>query len=146
MRTVAVIVRARRDQLDGVATEDDEVAEVLLPRGQVPGVVGMGLGPVAELMPTQRILGRGGDVQFIREGRTAALHVQFAQQSANAKQHAARIVTDDEYPRTRRAALDAEPVAFGATGFPHRQQFLGIGAGEFRELGRGTNRNDGRVR
>jgi len=34
------------DQFDGIATEDHQVANVLFQRAFVPGVVGIGLGPV----------------------------------------------------------------------------------------------------
>ena len=60
VRAVGIVVRAGRNQLDGIAAEDRQVAEVLLPDRQVPGVVGIGLGAVAELVAAQRILGGGG--------------------------------------------------------------------------------------
>ena len=40
---------------------------VLLPLGQIPGVVTIGFWPVAELMTAQRILGRRRDVHFVVE-------------------------------------------------------------------------------
>ena len=52
---VGGVVRARGDQLDGVGAEDGQIADISLPLRQVPGVVGVGLGTIAELVAAERI-------------------------------------------------------------------------------------------
>ena len=53
VRAVGVVIRAGRDQFNRVGAKDDQIPIVLLPGGQVPGVVGMCLRTVTELMPAQ---------------------------------------------------------------------------------------------
>ena len=40
--------------------EDGQVADVSLPLRDVPGVVGIGLGAISELVPAKRVFGGGG--------------------------------------------------------------------------------------
>ena len=135
MRTVRVIIRTWRDQLDGVAAEDGEVAIVLFPDGQIPGVIGMGFRPVTELMAAQRIFGRGGNIHVVVHRHATALHVQFAQQPPDAEHQPARIVADDKDRRTRRPASDTKPVALGPDRGAHREKLLGVGPGELAQRG-----------
>src|SRR6266566_2625611 len=116
MRTVGIVIRAGRNQLDCVAPENGEVAIVLLPDRQVPGVVRMSLGPVTELMAAQGIPGRGGNVQMIVHRHAASLHVKLAQQSADAEQNAPRIVADDEDDWVELFSLDRNLIAFRTAG------------------------------
>ncbi len=112
VRASGGVVAARRNQLDRVAAEHGQVAIVLLPLRQIPGVVAVGLGPIAKLMPTQRILGRSGHIEIAVERDLVRVEVQLAQQVANAKQHAPLVVAGHHDVR----ALCAEVKAFGRTG------------------------------
>ena len=55
MRAIRHIVRPRRDEFDGIGSENRQVADVLIPYLNRPCVVGIRLRPIAELMSTQRI-------------------------------------------------------------------------------------------
>src|SRR5438445_13732447 len=96
MRTISVIVGARRDQLDGIAAENGQVAKILLPNGEVPGIIGIAFGAVTELMSAQGILGSAGDVEIVAYGDAAPLQVKFAQQSADTEQNPARVIANDK--------------------------------------------------
>src|SRR5439155_25953899 len=128
MRTVAVIVRARWDQLDRVAAKDRQVAKVLLPDGQVPGVVRIALGAIAELVSAQRVLGRGRDVQTVVHAYTAALQVKLAQQPPDPEQYPARIVADHEDHRVGLAMLDRHLVTLRPAHTAHRPEILRVGS------------------
>ena len=99
MRAVGVIVGTGRDQLDGIGAEDRQLADVALPLGQVPGVVRVGLGTIAELMTAERILGCRGQVEPLRQRHLARAHAQRAQEPADAEEHPAGIVADDQHRR-----------------------------------------------
>ena len=58
MRTVRVVIGARRDQLDGIGSEYNQVAEILLPLIEVPAIVGIGFWAKPQLMAAQRIFRR----------------------------------------------------------------------------------------
>ena len=145
MRAVGVVVRARRDQFDGVATKHGQVAKILFPGWKVPGVVGMGFGPVAELVSAQRIFRRGDDLQIIRDRHAAALHAKLAQQSADAKQHAAGIVADDENVGVRLARFDQELKTFGGIRAARGREPPGAGLREWFQCGSVSNQNDRRI-
>ncbi len=113
MGAVVVVVRARRDQFDGVGAEDDEVANVLFPHRRGPGVVGVGLGAVAELMAADGNLRRGDDAQAVVEIEPLAGHVQFAQKVSGSKEHAAIVVAADDGERRFAGAGGKEGEAFG---------------------------------
>ena len=92
MRAVGVVVGARRDQLDRVGAEDGQVADVLLPHRDGPAVVGVGLGPVAELMTAQsRVPASSTGARARRQADGAAVEAQLAQQAADAEEHAALV-------------------------------------------------------
>ena len=113
VRAVACVVAARRNQLDGVAAEHGQVAIVLLPLAQVPGVVTVGLRPIAELMPAQRISGRAGFAPAVGDARGAALHPHLAQQTSDPEKHPAVVVPPGcEY----RIARDLMSVPLGRPG------------------------------
>ena len=67
MRAIGVVIRARRDHLDGIGAEDREIADVVLPLGQVPGIIRVGLGPIAELVPAERVARSRCHVEPARE-------------------------------------------------------------------------------
>ena len=98
MRAVGLVIGARRDQLDGVGSEDGQIANVLLPHRHGPAIVGIGLRPVAELMAAQGITRGAGFAPAVGNGNRTFFHSQLAQQTANAKQDAARIVSRDSDP------------------------------------------------
>src|SRR5438309_2769997 len=102
----------RSDQFDGIATEDNEVSNILLPPRDIPGVVGIGLGPVTELVSAQPVSWRGCDAEIVRQRDGAGFHAQCAQQMSDAEQHAARVVADDENQRRAFASFDANPITF----------------------------------
>jgi hypothetical protein len=57
MGAVGRVVGTGRDELDGIGAEDGQLADVPVPLSQVPGVVGVGLGQLAELVAAQRVPG-----------------------------------------------------------------------------------------
>ncbi len=71
MRAVGVVVGAGRDQLDGVGAEERQLADVTLPLRQVPGVVGIRLGTIAELVAAERVLRRRGQIEPLRQRHLA---------------------------------------------------------------------------
>jgi hypothetical protein len=93
---VGVVVRARGDQFDGVGAEDSEVAEIALPLVEVPAVVGVGLGAIAQLVPAQGMARRGREPESRREEDPPPRHPQLAEQPPDAEEHAAWVVADDE--------------------------------------------------
>src|SRR5713226_7351747 len=100
MRTLSLIIGARWYQFDCVAAEDGEVAKVLLPSGQVPGIVGIAFGPVTELMS--------------------------AQQSAAPEQHSPCVIANDEDRRTALPAPDTHPITLRSTDRADRLQLPGV--------------------
>src|SRR6266567_6842181 len=126
MRTLSFIIGARWYQFDCVAAEDGKVAKVLLPGGQVPGIVGIAFGPVTELMSAQRVLGGGSHVQFLGQRHTPAPHLKFAQQSADPEQPSPCVIADDEDRRTALPAPDAHPIALRSTDRVNRPQLPGV--------------------
>src|SRR5438128_9863012 len=97
MRTVGIVIRARRDQLDRVGAEHGQVADVLLPEREIPAVVRIRLGSIAELMAANGVLGGGSNAEIVGKGYLASSQMHFAQQPADAKQHSARIVADNKH-------------------------------------------------
>ena len=97
MRAVGGIVGARRDQFDGVAAEDRQIADVLLEDGDGPGVIGVRFRAVAQLVAAQRVARRARFREAIGKLDRAASDAQFAQQPADAEQDAARVVAGDRY-------------------------------------------------
>ena len=96
MRAVGVVVGPGRNQLDGVGAEDGQVADVPLPLRQVPAVVGIGLGAVAELMAAEGIPRARFDLERRRQQDAALGRPQLAEQPADAEEHAACVVAGDE--------------------------------------------------
>ena len=84
MRTVGGIVGPRRDELDRIGPKNREIANVLLPDGQGPAVEGVRFRPVAELMAAHGIMRRRPDLETCRHLDVALVHVQSAQQMADA--------------------------------------------------------------
>ena len=68
------VVGSRGHHFDGVRAEHDKVADILLPHGRCPGVVGVDLRPVSGLMPTHSDFGCGIDGQGGREGHLVGRH------------------------------------------------------------------------
>ncbi len=62
MRAIGKIVRARRNQFDRVGTEHRQIANVLIPCRNGPGIIGIGFRAIAKLMAAQAIGGSGRDV------------------------------------------------------------------------------------
>src|SRR5947209_4508102 len=97
MGAVGIVIGARRDQLDSVRAEHSQVTDVLVPKGQIPTVVRIGLGSIAELVAA-KFKFRGRDkLRMVNQRYLAARQVHLAQQPADAEQHPARIVADDKY-------------------------------------------------
>ena len=104
------VVGPGRDDLDGIGAEQGQLAEVLFPFGDGPAGVGVGLRAVADLMPAQRIVGRGdhrsaGQQRVGQQYRRAA-DFQVAQQPTHPVQHAAGVVAGDA--KRSAVAFDAE--------------------------------------
>ncbi len=113
MRTVRVVVGTRRNELDRIAAEDGQVADVLLPLGQVPGIVGIRFGPIAKLMTANRHGRRGRHLQRSRQHDPIARHLEGAKQFPNAEENTARIVAGNENHRASilcRLRPDAKPL------------------------------------
>ena len=104
VRAVGRVIGARRDQLDGVGAEDGQVADVSLPLSGVPGVVGIGLGAIAELVPAERIFGGGCQVESAGQTRAAATKPQLAEKPAHAEENSALIIADHRQDRRSVAA------------------------------------------
>src|SRR5258706_1479812 len=130
MRAVGVIVRAGWYQLDGIAAKDSQVAKVLLPHRQIPGIVRIAFWTEPQLMSAQREPGCAGDGQIIIHGRTATLHVHFPKQSADAEKNTPRIVSDDIDRRVWASTIDENLVTLRARRFRQRFQGRGVGAGD----------------
>src|SRR5678815_2290153 len=97
MWAVRIIVRTGRYQFNGIAPEDSEIAEVLLPDTKIPGIVGITFRAIPELMASQGIIGGSGYFEVVRQSNEGGTHFQFAEQSSDAEQHAARVIADDEH-------------------------------------------------
>ena len=113
-----IVVRARRNQLDGIAAKHHEIAKVLLPALDVPRIVRIGLGSVTELVSAQPVSRSRRDAQLVRQTDGARFHPQTAQQMSDAEQHAARVVADDHYCRRAWALLDPDPITFRPLDLP----------------------------
>ena len=106
--TVVQIVRARRNDLDGVGAEQRHVQDVAPELRLVPGAVGVGLVPVAQLVADQRIVRHGIDGDAVRSGPARLGHVHPAQHAARAEQHGAGTVAQDPdgFPGARAGGPD----------------------------------------
>ena len=124
MRAGRIVVGARRNQLDGIATEDHEVADVLFPPRHIPRVVGICLGPVTELVPAQPVPGRRRDAEIVGKFNGAWIHPQTAKKVADPEYDPARIVADDEHHLSAPGSFDANPVTLGSLHFPVSRQLL----------------------
>ena len=85
VRAVFVVVGTRRNQLDGVSSEDSQVADVLLELRGRPAVVGIDLGPVTKLVAAQRITRLCGNLQIVVDGKHLAFHAEMTQQIPGAE-------------------------------------------------------------
>ena len=110
---LGVVVRPRRNQLDRVGAEDRQVADVPFPLGKVPAVVGVGLGPVAKLVAAERIPRGGLELELGGQQDAALGRPQFAEQPADAEEHAAGVVARDQHGRALR--LGANAIALGGS-------------------------------
>ncbi len=116
VRAIGGIVGAGRNQLDGVGAEDGEVADVAFPHRDAPGVVGVGLGAVAQLMAAQRVFRRGLNIERAGKGDRIAAHFEGAQQAADAEEDAALVVADDLDAGRAAVVEGAQAIAFGGQG------------------------------
>src|SRR5262249_47402973 len=130
MRTVGSIIRTRRYQFDSIASENSEIAEILLPDGHIPRIIRIALGTIAELVTTQGIFWRAREIQTICQSHVASLHVQFTQESSDAKQYASRIISDHKDCRIPPPRFNAYTIAFGPGDLGGSGQFVGIRASE----------------
>ena len=130
MGAVGVIIRTRRDQFDGITTEHDQVADVLLPARHIPGVIGIGLGPVTELVPAQAVARNRRDAEIFVQCGDPWPHAQDAQEAANPEQDAPGVITNDEDHGRVFSSLDADAVTFRAVNSAVVGQFLGKFSGK----------------
>src|SRR5439155_20380372 len=96
---------ARRDQLDGVRAEHRQVTDVLLPEGEIPAVIRIGFGSIAELVAAKFKFGGRDKLRMFNQRYLAARQVHLAQQPADAEQYPARIVANDEHRRRGSAGV-----------------------------------------
>src|SRR5215472_3733894 len=82
MRAIGGIVTAWGNQLDGVHTENHHVAVILLPHGQRPAIVRIGLGPKAELMTAQGVSGSARNLGAVVQLKFIPIHLERAQEAA----------------------------------------------------------------
>ena len=85
MRTVVIVVGAGRDQFDCVGAEDNHVTEILLKNCGSPGVVGVDLGAVAQLVTAQFVFRCGGDVEVVVDGGCVVVPAEGAEELADAE-------------------------------------------------------------
>ncbi len=102
------VIRARRDQLDGIGAEHGHVADVLLPHGERPAVVGVGFGAIADLVAAERVARGGRNLEPVGEVDAAGNEVQLAKQAADGEQHATGVIARQQ----DRPLLDADAIAF----------------------------------
>ena len=146
MGAVAGVVRARRDELDGVAAEDGQVAIILLPLREVPGVVAIGLRSIAQLMAAQWIRGGRGNAELAIELDFVGGHSQ-ARNSLPTPNSTPR----ESFPSTNTAVslavvAGADAVSFGAAdGVSVFGQIVGEPAAESRQRRRLADSNYGRA-
>ena len=76
-----VIVRPGRNDLDTVRSEQGKLTYVSVESLNGKGIVRIGLWPVAQLVPTDRVSGRGGDGDVTGNREPARPHVGSPQQS-----------------------------------------------------------------
>ena len=114
---VVQIVRARWNDLDGIGTEQRQVEDVAPELRLVPGAVGVGLVPIAQLVADQRVIRHGIGGDGVRPGPARLGHVHLAQHAPDAKQHGARTV-----------AQDADGLPVTRAGGPNPVRILGLGA------------------
>ena len=112
VRAIGRIVGTRRNQLDGVGAEDRQVAYVAFPLRHVPPVVGVSLGPVAQLVAAQGVLRRGLNIQRARQGDRIAAHFECAQQAAHAEQNSALVIAHDLYAGRPAVVEGAQAISF----------------------------------
>ena len=86
MYAVETVIRARRDEFDGICAKDRHVAHILIPSGQVPAIIGIGLVAIADLVAAQRIVGLCGEADRLCQRHLAARHREVAQQIAHPKE------------------------------------------------------------
>src|SRR3954447_20607215 len=115
MRTVGLVIRARRNQFDGVRTEHREVANVLIPDWNVPRVVGIRLWAIAKLMAPQRVFRRGGSRRMF-DIQCGALATEdcASQDLANAEQQPTFVGANDADPAAVGILAAADRVALAS--------------------------------
>src|SRR5262245_291727 len=97
MGTVGIVIRARRNQFDGIGAEYGQVANVLFPEREIPTVVGVGLRSIAQLMAAKPEFGGRGNVDVAGQGYFATCQVYLSEEPTDTEQHAAGIVADDKH-------------------------------------------------
>ena len=112
MRAVVIVVGARRDQFDGVGAEDNHVAEILFENRGSPGVVGVDLGAIADLMASQLVFRGGRDVEIVVDGGCVMIPAEGAEEAADAEQSASFVVALD----VDGVRADGQVEAFGGAG------------------------------
>lgn len=116
MGTVTVVIGPWRHQLDRIGSPDRQIANILLPHRDIPGIIGVGLRSVAELMAPQRILWRGGYIEWDGQRDTIRRHFESPQQMADPKENSTRIVAADRYLLLTGSAAGSNRIALGRTG------------------------------
>ena len=136
MLAVRFVVGVRRHDLERVGAEDDQIEQVAAPLRRIPAAVGVGLGPVRELVPAQRIARRGRQRQLRQQGAVAT-QPQGAQQAPHAEQHAALVVAGnrdrDAAPGPARGRPGPQAVAVGAGRERRRAREISVAVGGFKD-------------
>src|ERR1044071_4703229 len=106
MRAVRVVIGTGRDQFDGVATEDGQITEILVPGRNVPAIVRVGLLTITKLVAAQLHPGRTGDLKIVRQHNVLFPEVEFAKEKSDTVENSPviRAVDDD----ARLVCRDAE--------------------------------------
>ncbi len=99
MGAVGIVVGPGRDQLDRIRPEDGQIADIALPLRQVPGVVRIRLGAIAQLVAAERELRRRGQVERPWQRHMARTHAQLSQEPADAEEDAAGVIAGDQHRR-----------------------------------------------
>ena len=65
MKAVGIVVRSRRNQLNGVGSKCNQVAIILLPLVDIPGIVGICFGAIAKLVTANLGFWRRNNFQWL---------------------------------------------------------------------------------
>ena len=108
MRAVIVVIGTGRNQLHRIDAEYHHVLHVLLEHRRCPGIVGVHLGAISNLVAADAVLRGRRHADCIGEFHSLAFHQQASEQVSHAEQRAALVVAHHQHGPVDR--LHAKPL------------------------------------